>query len=135
MRSVPKWLRLLRAGAVFVGVLVSGCQSMNGTSPGQPSNEAFALPACFGLDFAPNWCVEQTDLGTNRVAISLKRKRFSSGGDGEAMQVFQRQADQLARERGFGGYEILAFTEGVDSSFPIIGQRVSQGVVLFWRVR
>jgi hypothetical protein len=80
---------------------------------------------------APNWRIEQSDLGGKRYAFALKRKRFTSGGDGEAMQVFRRRVEQLAREQGYADFEVLAFTEGIDSSFPIVAQRVSHGLVQF----
>ena len=80
---------------------------------------------------APNWRIEQSDLGAGRYAFALKRKRFTSGGDGEAMQVFQRRVEQLAREQNYASFEVLSFSEGVDSSFPFVAQRVSHGLVQF----
>ena len=132
------------AGAV---ALVAGCQSTDGPSPVLIPNEELVLSRSVSIPadvmtlgvsiylavdpLAPNWRIEQADLGDNRYAFALKRKRFTSGGDGEAMQVFRRRVEQLARERGYGSFEVLAFTEGVDSSFPIVAQRVSHGVVQF----
>ncbi|MBE0621527.1 MAG: hypothetical protein IH605_13115 [Burkholderiales bacterium] len=77
---------------------------------------------------APNWELQQTPLGVDRVRISMRKKRFASGGDGEAGQVFARRAEQLARDGGYAGYTILEYTEGVESTLPL-AQRVSQGVV------
>lgn len=77
---------------------------------------------------APNWQFEQAALGTDRVRISLRKKRFSNGGDGEAAQVFSRRAEQLAREGGFTGFTVMEYTEGIESSYPL-AQRVSQGVI------
>jgi len=132
-------------------LLIAGCQSIDGPSPVLIPNEelvvsrsvsipadviALAVGTYLVVDpLAPNWRIEQSDLGGNRYAFALKRKRFTSGGDGEAAQVFQRRVEQLAREQGYSGYEILAFTEGVDSSLPIVAQRVSQGIVQFARAR
>jgi len=77
---------------------------------------------------APNWQLEQAPIGADRVRISLRRKRFASGGDGEAAQVFARRAGQIAREGGYTGYTVMEYTEGIESTLPL-AQRVSQGVI------
>jgi hypothetical protein len=76
----------------------------------------------------PNWQIEQASLGADRVRISLRKKRFISGGDGEAWQSFARRAEQLARDGGYAGYTVMEYTEGVESTLPL-AQRVAQGVV------
>jgi hypothetical protein len=81
---------------------------------------------------APNWRLEQAPLGADRVRISLRRKRFASGGDGEAAQLFARHAEQLALEGGYAGYTVLEYTEAIESSLPL-AQRVSQGVIRLYR--
>ena len=77
---------------------------------------------------APNWQTAQADQGKDMVQIALRKKRFTSGGDGEAAQVFARHAARLARERGYAGYAVLQYTEGIESTLPL-AQRVAQGVV------
>lgn len=77
---------------------------------------------------APNWQLEQLQLDADRVRIALRRKRFASGGDGEAAQVFARRAAQLARERGYAGYSVMEYSEGIESTLPL-AQRVAQGVI------
>lgn len=77
---------------------------------------------------APNWQLEQAPLGADRVRISLRKKRFTSGGDGEAAQLFARHAEQVARVGGYKGYTVMEYTEGVESTLPL-AQRVSQGVI------
>ncbi len=81
---------------------------------------------------APNWAVSQQSLSDDRVRIVLKRKRFASGGDGEAAQLFEQHAERLARERGYAGYSILQYTEGIESTLPL-AQRVAEGTVLLAR--
>jgi len=73
---------------------------------------------------APNWTLEQAQLGAERVRISLRKKRFASGGDGEAAQVFARRAEQLARAGGYAGYTVMEYTEGIESTLPL-----AQGVI------
>jgi len=77
---------------------------------------------------APNWQIEQTRLGENRFRIALKKKRFTTGGDGEAAPAFYRRAEQIAGEMGAGRYRVVEFTEGIDSAVPI-AQRIAQGIV------
>ena len=77
---------------------------------------------------APNWQIEQSQLDARRFLIALKKKRFTTGGDGEAGQIFNRRAAQIARDNGAGGYRIVEFSEGIESTVPI-AQRVAQGVV------
>ncbi len=77
---------------------------------------------------APNWQLQQAALGGERVRIALRKKRFASGGDGEAAQLFARHAEQLAREGGYAGYSILEYTEGIESTLPL-AERVAQGVI------
>lgn len=77
---------------------------------------------------APNWQLQQASLGADRVRISLRKKRFTSGGDGEAAQLFARRAEQVARDGGYAGYTVMEYTEGVESTLPL-AQRVSQGVI------
>ena len=77
---------------------------------------------------APNWQLAQAPLGDDQVRISLRKKRFTSGGDGEAAQLFARRAEQVAQERGYASYTVMEYTEGVESALPL-AQRVAQGVV------
>jgi len=77
---------------------------------------------------APNWQLEQAPLGADRVRISLRKKRFASGGDGEAAQLFARRAEQVARDGGYAGYTVMEYTEGIESTLPL-ARRVSQGVI------
>ena len=81
---------------------------------------------------APNWQLGEVPLGADRVRIALRKKRFTSGGDGEAAQVFARRAGQLASERGYAGYAVMEYTEGIESTLPL-AQRVAQGVIRFYR--
>jgi hypothetical protein len=77
---------------------------------------------------SPNWQIEEARMGGNRFRISLRKKRFATGGDGEATQLFYRRAEQIVRENGYAGYTVLEFGEGVESTVPI-AQRVAQGVI------
>lgn len=132
--------------ALALGALLAGCASTDGPSPVLIPNKelsisrSLAIPAegvVLGVlayvvidPLAPNWRIEQYELGGDRYAFALKKKRFTTGGDGEAAQVFRRRVTELAREHGYASYEVLEFTAGIDSNVPI-AQRVSHGVVQY----
>ena len=77
---------------------------------------------------APNWKIEATRLDDTRFRIEMRKKSVTTGGDGEAVALFHRQAEQLAAQAHSSDYTILSLTEGVDSDFPI-AHRWTRGVV------
>jgi hypothetical protein len=135
-----------RSIALCAAVLCGGCTGIDGVSsrsviiPPEVINvskslsiplEGVAAAAALYMivdPLAPNWQIEETPLATDRYRIAMKKKRFTTGGDGEAAQVFYRRAAQIVREQGGARYRVVEFSEGVESSVPI-AQRVAQGVV------
>ncbi len=77
---------------------------------------------------APNWSIEEAKFPEQRYYLSLKMKRYYTGGAGEARQVFQRRAKEIMRAGGFENFEILEYSEGMDSN-AMGSQRVAEGVV------
>lgn len=77
---------------------------------------------------APNWRIEEQRLDDDTYAFSLQAKSFRIGGDGEGMQVLKRRAQYLQRERGYAGYRILSYYEGIDSGTPFT-KRVGEGTI------
>lgn len=68
-------------------------------------------------------------LSEDTFSIALRSKRFrSTGGDGEAGRVFKRNADQIVREGGFSGYQVLAYSEGIESEL-IGAYRYAEGTI------
>lgn len=134
------------ARALALAALLAGCQSIDGPSPVLIPNQelvvsrSLTIPAeglVLGVlawividPLAPNWSIEQLALGSDRYAFALKMKRFTTGGDGEAEQVFRRRVAALARERGYSDYQILEYSTGIESNVPI-AQRVAHGVVQY----
>ncbi len=58
------------------------------------------------------------EAGKDRVRMALRMKSLFTGGDGEARQVFLRNARQLVEAGGFAGYEIVRYEEGIESTRP-----------------
>lgn len=79
---------------------------------------------------APNWEIEESRLSDDSYHLAMKMKRFHTGGAGEAIQVFKRRALQLQREQGFGEYQILGYSEGIDSQ-TLSTRRVAEGTIRF----
>jgi hypothetical protein len=81
---------------------------------------------------APNWEIEQAAFPDGHFHFSLKMKRFYTGGAGESRVVFHQRAKDLMRQGGYDGYQVVEYSEGLESS--VMGsQRVSQGVIRLTR--
>lgn len=78
---------------------------------------------------SPNWEGELKRLSDDTYSITMRSKRFrSTGGDGEAGRVFKRNAEQIVREGGYAGYDVLAYSEGIESE--VIGAlRYAEGTI------
>jgi len=140
-------MRMLSRAGIIAGVFVlSGCVTPADEFSGKPllPDKALRLSAGTTLPLeavaaaavvyavidplAPNWAIESRPLGGSRFGVSLTMKRFVTGGDGEARQVFLREAERLARSNGATDFRIAAFEEGIDSAVPV-ARRVARGVV------
>lgn len=77
---------------------------------------------------APNWTIREQVLKADMYHLSLRAKNFRIGGDGESIRILKRRALQLQREKGFSGYRVLDYSEGVESSTPF-AYRVSEGTI------
>ena len=60
--------------------------------------------------------------------ISMRMKRFTTGGDGEAIRLFHRSAERIVRENKHAGYRVPQYSEGIESSVPL-AQRYSEGTI------
>jgi hypothetical protein len=78
---------------------------------------------------APTWDIRHTRQGPDQFEITLRQKRFATGGDGEARYLFRRHAQALATGHGYPDYTITSYEESVESG-PVIGQRVSRGTIV-----
>jgi hypothetical protein len=77
---------------------------------------------------APNWEIEEARLSDDTYRYALKMKRYHTGGAGESMQILKRRATQLQIEQGFAHYQLLEFSEGIDSQ-TIGARRVAEATV------
>ncbi|GHT94346.1 hypothetical protein FACS1894116_08220 [Betaproteobacteria bacterium] len=95
----------------------------------KPENTAALLITYAIYDpLAPTWSIKVTELESGRRRIDLDMKRLSTGGDGEARQIFVRVARFLAEEDGYVGYDELGYQEGIDSTRPF-AHRVAEGEI------
>jgi uncharacterized protein YceK len=80
--------------------------------------------------WAPNWRVEEAPLGEGYVHFSLRMRRYYSGGAGEARVLFNRRAKELMEYNGYAAYDVVEYSEGMESS--VLGSvRTAEGVVRF----
>lgn len=80
----------------------------------------------------PNWEIEEARFPDSHYHLSFKMKRVYSGGAGEARAVFHQRAKELMRRDGYTSYQVLEYSEGLESS--VLGsQRVGQGVIQLTR--
>jgi len=77
---------------------------------------------------APNWEIQEARFPENHVHFLMTMKRYYSGGAGEARVIFHRRAKELMRAGGFNGYEVVEYSEGMESSM-LGAQRTVEGVI------
>lgn len=141
------------AVAALAALLVGACASLQEPDPvavgtgslailadkagyvGSPEYLA-ALGVTYALydPWAPNWELDVTALDQTRVRFDMRLRAFHTGGEGEARKVFARNAERVARDRGYTGFEVIQFEEGVESTRPI-ARRVASGEVRLYNSR
>ncbi len=77
---------------------------------------------------APNWEIKERAINQETFMLSLKAKSFRIGGDGEALMALKRRALYLQRVKGYSSYQILDYSEGIESTTPFT-HRVSEGTI------
>lgn len=112
--------------AILVGVwLLAGCAAS--------TLKTTQLVAAAGIllvydPLAPNWDIEESRLSEDTFHYSLKMKRYHTGGAGESMQILKRRIVQKQAELGYGGYQLLDYSEGIDSQ-TLAARRYAEGTV------
>lgn len=74
------------------------------------------------------WQVEDQAISSDRYRITIKKGHLMTSGDGEALQIFKQHADMIAEEHDCSGYQILQYSEGIESGV-LKTQRVAQGLI------
>ncbi|MBB4011140.1 hypothetical protein [Niveibacterium umoris] len=137
---------------IFAAAL-SGCSTISGNYPKAPLlpnasiylwdgmaiafEDLLAGAAVVGVVYyviepqAPNWSVQTVRMSEDRYRFEMRMKRFHMGGEGEAMQLFKRQAEDMMRAQGYASYTIARYDEGMESNW--IAERVASGDILLKR--
>jgi hypothetical protein len=146
---------MARSNLILTPLLIlgmAGCGSLSSSPGSSPHsllpNKTLQLTPSFGVQLekvvfwgayvgaaylildplAPNWEIEEAPLPDNYIHLALKMKRFYAGGAGEARVVFNRRARELMQYGEFSAYEVMEYSEGLESS--VLGsQRVAEGVI------
>jgi hypothetical protein len=123
--------QLCLAVSLAASVLVAGCANLGTMAPvADKLSAAWSIADVVFDPLSPNWDVKEVRLADTQYQLLMRLKRYHTGGDGEARQIFQRRAAKLARDGGYAGYQIMSYTEGIDSSTLPAAQIVAEGVVL-----
>ena len=77
---------------------------------------------------APNWEIEELRINNDTYRFALKMKRYHTGGAGEPIQVVKRRASQLQIDQGFSSYQLIEYTEGIESE-TLGARRVAEGTI------
>ena len=140
----------MKTGALLISVAfaLAGCSSTGKTGSAIIPDKAIQLTAKTSISLstlataavvaaaiyvvydplAPNWEIEESRLNDDTYRFSLKMKRYHTGGSGESMQILKRRAGQLQYEQGFASYQILEYTEGIESQ-TIGARRMAEGTI------
>ncbi len=140
----------MKTAAILIvsGIFLAGCSTSTKTAAPIISDKAIQLTAKTSLKLstlatglvvaaaiymvydplAPNWEIEESKLNDDTYRFSLKMKRYHTGGSGESIQILKRRASQLQYEQGFANYQILEYTEGIDSQ-TIGARRMAEGTI------
>ena len=83
---------------------------------------------------APTWKIDVSRTGEDRLRMDLRMKSLVTGGEGEARQVFLRNARQVVEAGGFAGFDVLRYEEGIESTRPF-ARRFASGEIRLVRSR
>ena len=89
---------------------------------------ATAIGAVAVYLYKDNWTVEETRTASDRFHLTLKKNMLRMNGDSEADLLFKRRAAEITAEHGFDGYQIMEYSEGIESA-TLGAQRVAQGTI------
>lgn len=71
---------------------------------------------------APNWTLRETYVGQYTYTLFLEMKRFNTGGDGEALPIIRRRAQELQQQTpGIRGHRLENIRQGIESH--VLGAR------------
>lgn len=95
----------------------------------EPDYIAGALVA-YGLydPLAPTWRIEVSRSGEDRLRMDLRMKALVTGGEGEARQVFLRNAREVMEAGGFASFDVIHYEEGIESTRPF-ARRFARGEI------
>ncbi|HHW62438.1 MAG TPA: hypothetical protein GX403_00520 [Rhodocyclaceae bacterium] len=77
---------------------------------------------------APTWKIDVSRTGEDRLRMDLRMKALATGGEGEARQVFLRNARQVVEAGGFAGFDVIRYEEGIESTRPF-ARRFASGEI------
>lgn len=127
----------LRASSVAALALLAGCL---------PSVSDFKADLGIGSTLTPKqmvigaivvyyakdgfvWEVEDRRVADDVYRISVRQGKLKQSGQGEAEVYFKKRAEEIAAIQGCNGYTILELTQGLESDYLGVAQRVTEGKI------
>ena len=111
--------------AAFLAAL-GGCSSLDIPNPSNKEMLAIAAVVYYTKD-GFTWEVEDRRIAPDIYRIIVRQGKLKSSGQGEAEPIFKRRAEEIAAIQGCNGYTILEYTQGLESDYLGVSQRVSEG--------
>ena len=125
---------VVASGGTVAGI-VGGVMMASKLSYLKPEYIAGALVAYAIYDpLAPTWTIDVRRAGDEQVRMDLRMKSLITGGEGEARQVFLRNAQRMVEAGGFAGYDVVRYEEGMESTRPF-ARRTASGEIRLVRSR
>ncbi len=122
----------MKGQLVLLALFAAACGAACTTSVSYVDSASGEITTQPGLALArpivPNWTVTETPLGKDAYRISLRGQYFRLGGDGEALVIMKQRGLQLQLERGFSGYQLVDYSERIESTTPF-NFRIVEGVI------
>lgn len=75
------------------------------------------------------WEVEDRRLADDIYRITVRQGKLKQSGQGEAEVYFKKRAEEIAAIQGCNGYTILELTQGLESDYLGVAQRVTEGKI------
>lgn len=108
---------------------LGACSTLDIPNPSNRELLAIAAVVYYTKD-GFTWEVEDRRIAADTYRIIVRQGKLKSSGQGEAELFFKRRAEEIAAVHGCNGFTILEYSQGLESDYLGVSQRVSEGKIL-----